>query len=130
MITSKNFTWRLRSNDLRVQALKFPISKGVTFEKDLTLNGACYGELSGGWSLIFEVLGINNFDGSIVLKEFQLPSDNPEGGINFYSVTTLTNLRCVTGFRVDILSSHERSPAPSNSTLGPLFLICSIKTFI
>ncbi|KAH9961311.1 hypothetical protein BC827DRAFT_1260505 [Russula dissimulans] len=74
MITSKNFTWRLRSNDLRVQALKFPISKGVTFEKDLTLNG------------------INNFDGSIVLKEFQLPSDNPEGGINFYSVTTLTNL--------------------------------------
>jgi len=54
-------------------------------------------------TLIFGTLGINNFEGSVVLKEFQLPSDSPDGGINFYSVTTLTNLRCVTGFQIDIL---------------------------
>ncbi|KAI0298570.1 hypothetical protein BC826DRAFT_1096594 [Russula brevipes] len=73
MITSHNFTWRLRSDDLHVRALAFPVSKGISFKKDMTLNG------------------INNFEGNVVLKEFQLPSDSPEGGINFYSVTTLTN---------------------------------------
>ena len=41
MITSNNFTWRLRSDDLHVRALKFPVSKGVSFKKDLHLSGAC-----------------------------------------------------------------------------------------
>jgi Protein of unknown function (DUF3712) len=41
MITSNNFTWRLRSDNLHVRALKFPISKGVGFRKDLHLSGAC-----------------------------------------------------------------------------------------
>jgi len=48
-------------------------------------------------------LGINNFEGNVVLKEFQLPSDSPEGGINFYTVTTLVNPRYVTMFRLDVL---------------------------
>lgn len=39
LITSQNFTWRLQSNNLRVQALKFPLAKGVSFDKTLTLNG-------------------------------------------------------------------------------------------
>lgn len=39
LITSNNFTWRLRSNNLHVRALKFPVSKGVRFRKDLTLSG-------------------------------------------------------------------------------------------
>lgn len=39
MITAQNFTWRLQSNNLRVQALKFPVSKGIGFDKTLTLNG-------------------------------------------------------------------------------------------
>lgn len=43
LITSPNFTWHLRSEDLRVQALKFPVSKGITFDKSLTLNGASSG---------------------------------------------------------------------------------------
>ncbi|KAF9047294.1 hypothetical protein BJ165DRAFT_1464966 [Panaeolus papilionaceus] len=73
LITSPNFTWHLRSEDLRVQALKFPVSKGITFDKSLTLNG------------------FNNFDGNVVLKDFQLPSDNPAGGINFVAVTELNN---------------------------------------
>ncbi|PPQ99716.1 hypothetical protein CVT24_009699 [Panaeolus cyanescens] len=62
LITSPNFTWHLRSEDLRVQALKFPVAKGF-----------------------------NNFDGNVVLKDFQLPSDNPAGGINFVAVTELNN---------------------------------------
>ncbi|KAI0268735.1 hypothetical protein BC834DRAFT_651204 [Gloeopeniophorella convolvens] len=73
MITSQNFTWRLQSDDLHVRALKFPMSKGLKFKKDLTLNG------------------INNFEGNVILKDFQLPSDNPEGGINFHTVNTLKN---------------------------------------
>ncbi|KAI0256058.1 hypothetical protein BJV78DRAFT_435519 [Lactifluus subvellereus] len=72
MITSSNFTWRLQSDELHVQALKFPLSKGLSFKKDITLSG------------------IDNFRGNVILREFQLPNDSPEG-INFYSVTTLTN---------------------------------------
>ncbi|CAA7259257.1 unnamed protein product [Cyclocybe aegerita] len=73
LITSQNFTWRLVSYNLRVQALKFPVAKGLTFDKRLTMNG------------------FNSFDGNVVLRDFQLPSDNPEGGINFVAVTELVN---------------------------------------
>lgn len=46
LITSNNFTWRLRSNKLHVRALKFPVSKGVRFQKDLTLSGAWHVEFT------------------------------------------------------------------------------------
>jgi len=46
LITSDNFTWRLRSDNLNVRALKLPVSKGVKFQKDLTLSGAWQVELS------------------------------------------------------------------------------------
>lgn len=39
MITAKNFTWRLQSDSLHVQAAKFPTSKGIKFNKLVTLNG-------------------------------------------------------------------------------------------
>ena len=39
LITSQNFTWRLQSPNLRVHALKFPVAKGVKFDKLLTLKG-------------------------------------------------------------------------------------------
>jgi hypothetical protein len=59
-------------------------------------------------------LGVNNFEGNVVLKEFQLPSDSPEGGINFYTVTTLVNPRYVTMFRLDVLPSNMRfEPVPT-----------------
>ncbi|KAJ7188457.1 hypothetical protein C8R46DRAFT_1054741 [Mycena filopes] len=73
MITDKAFTWRLESSNLRVQALKFPVSKGIKFNKLITLNG-------------FE-----SFSGNVAIQDFQLPSDNPAGGINFVAVTQLTN---------------------------------------
>ncbi len=52
MITQPNFTWHLQSNNLRVNALKFPVAKGIKFDKKVMLNG------------------INNFDGNVVLKQF------------------------------------------------------------
>ncbi|KAF8524806.1 hypothetical protein BU17DRAFT_84312 [Hysterangium stoloniferum] len=73
MITQPNFTWLLTSNNLRVNALKFPVSKGIHFSKILTLNG------------------INNFDGHVKLVDFQLPRDDPQGGITFKAVTGLNN---------------------------------------
>ncbi|KAI0354382.1 hypothetical protein OH77DRAFT_1404952 [Trametes cingulata] len=73
MITQQNFTWRLQSDKLSVQALKFPTANGLHFNKDVTLNG------------------MNNFDNHITLVDFQLPSDAPEGGINFVAVTGLDN---------------------------------------
>jgi hypothetical protein len=57
-----------------------------------------------------------------------MPSDSPEGGINFYTVTTLMNPRYVTTFQLDVLPSKERPLARSNSTSVPLFSICSIRT--
>ncbi|OJT10827.1 hypothetical protein TRAPUB_12696, partial [Trametes pubescens] len=73
MITQQNFTWRLTSNKLSVQALKFPRANGLKFNKDLTLNG------------------MNNFNENIELFDFKLPSDAPEGGINFIAITGLNN---------------------------------------
>ncbi|EJD03283.1 uncharacterized protein FOMMEDRAFT_168292 [Fomitiporia mediterranea MF3/22] len=81
MITQPNFTWRLHSTGLRVNALKFPVAKGINFDKKLTLNG------------------INNFDGNVVLKQFQLPSDAERGGINFSATTELNN---TSPFKVDL----------------------------
>ncbi|KAF8070285.1 hypothetical protein FPV67DRAFT_1755106 [Lyophyllum atratum] len=73
LITAPSFQWRMQSSNLRVQALKFPIAKGISFDKTLTLNG------------------FNSFAGNVVLKDLQLPSDHPAGGINFKAVTELNN---------------------------------------
>ncbi|KAG6878541.1 hypothetical protein C0993_004439 [Termitomyces sp. T159_Od127] len=73
LITSSNFTWRLKSSNLKVQALKFPVAKGLSFDKNVTMQG------------------FNSFDNNVILKDLQLPSDNPAGGINFVAVTQLNN---------------------------------------
>ncbi|KAI0321180.1 hypothetical protein OF83DRAFT_1280620 [Amylostereum chailletii] len=73
MITTENFTWILRTPNLAVRALKLPLTKGIKFDKKLTLPG------------------INNFDNNVRLLDFQMPSDSPEGGINFVTVTQLNN---------------------------------------
>ncbi|KAF7301181.1 hypothetical protein MIND_00682600 [Mycena indigotica] len=77
LITDQNFTWRLESSNLRVQAAKFPVSKGIKFKKDITMKG------------------FNSFSGNVAIQEFQLPSDNPAGGIDFVAVTALSNPRRV-----------------------------------
>ncbi|KAF9529294.1 hypothetical protein CPB83DRAFT_790385 [Crepidotus variabilis] len=73
LITSSNFTWRLVSAGLHVQALKFPTATGIKFDKMITMNG------------------FNSFDHNVVLRDFQLPRDNPAGGIDFVAVTELYN---------------------------------------
>lgn len=37
------------------------------------------------------MIGFNSFSGNVALKDFKLPSDNPQGGIDFVAVTTLNN---------------------------------------
>ncbi|KAG6857277.1 hypothetical protein H0H87_007110 [Tephrocybe sp. NHM501043] len=73
LITAPNFTWHMKSQNLRVHALKFPVAKGLTFDKNLTMTG------------------FNSFNDNVVLKDLQLPSDNPAGGIDFRAVTELNN---------------------------------------
>jgi hypothetical protein len=73
MITKENFTWRLTSDNIKVNALQFPQATGLHFSKDLTLQG------------------INSFSGGIALKSFVLPGIDPAGGIKFSTTTTLTN---------------------------------------
>lgn len=39
MITSPTFSWRLHSDNLHVQALKFPVARGIKFDKRVDLKG-------------------------------------------------------------------------------------------
>ncbi|KAF9071074.1 hypothetical protein BDP27DRAFT_1419362 [Rhodocollybia butyracea] len=73
MITSPNFTWVLTSNNLHVQAAKFPVSKGIKFNKNVLLKG------------------FNSFNGNVNLTQLLLPSDNAAGGIDFQATTSLNN---------------------------------------
>lgn len=73
MITQPTFTWGLSSSNLRVQAAKFPVSHGIKFNKQVILQG------------------FNSFNGNVTLQDFQLPSDNSRGGIDFIANTSLHN---------------------------------------
>ncbi|KAL0580357.1 hypothetical protein V5O48_000210 [Marasmius crinis-equi] len=72
MITSQEFQWKLTSNNLRVQAAKFPVSNGIKFDKTITLQG------------------FNSFDHHVALQELQLPGDSADG-LNFSAITKLNN---------------------------------------
>lgn len=78
MITQSNFTWRLKSDNLKVNALKFPVAKGIHFDKKLTLKG------------------INNFAGNVVLKDFQVRFQRRKLSLLFHlsllGVLTLRNM--------------------------------------
>jgi hypothetical protein len=39
LITSSSFQWRLRSKNLKAHAVKFPVAKGISFDKVIKLNG-------------------------------------------------------------------------------------------
>ena len=93
MITSETFSWRLSSSNLRVQALKFPVAKGINFDKRVDLKDEFVERLDCSYT--YPPLGINNFNGNIELLDFRLPSDNPAGGIDFEAVTRLNNARFV-----------------------------------
>jgi len=73
MITEEEFTWRLASDNVKVNAVKFPQATKLRFRKDVQLQG------------------INSFSGGVVLRDFSLPGEDPSGGIKFSTTTTLTN---------------------------------------
>lgn len=73
MITQEQFIWRLASDNVKVNALKFPTASKLRFRKDVQLQG------------------INSFSGGVVLQDFSLPGEDPSGGIKFSTTTTLTN---------------------------------------
>lgn len=92
LITDQNFTWNLKSDNLRVQAVKFPIDNGIHFDKDLTLPGMHYLDPCRSCRhSLYPFIGINSFTNNVILQDLQLPSDNPAGGINFFAITQLNN---------------------------------------
>ena len=59
LITAENFTWNLKFSNLVVQAVKFPIDHGISFDKDLTLSGKVMHRLGHVLVLIF-FFGLRN----------------------------------------------------------------------
>ncbi|KAG2368054.1 hypothetical protein BDR07DRAFT_1391769 [Suillus spraguei] len=108
MITSQNFTWKLQSSNLNVQAMKFPTAHGISFEKLVTINGT------------------NNFAGNVILEDLQLPSDNPLnntspftlglGTVVFDLMYQNVYLGTGTGFNTNIVSG------PNNITLNGILV--------
>ncbi|GJN94719.1 hypothetical protein Rhopal_007810-T1 [Rhodotorula paludigena] len=72
LITQEQFTWRLRSESVQAKALGFIAANRLDFTKDLTLPGMA------------------NFT-NISIRDFQLPGDDPAGGISLSVQTSLTN---------------------------------------
>jgi hypothetical protein len=109
MITDQNFTWRLHSKNLRVQALKFPVSKGPFYfrithaELTFRVQGSSSTKrspstvrsqiISPADPTSYSFTGFQSFNGGVTIQDFQLPSDNPAGGIDFVAVTKLNNPR-------------------------------------
>ncbi|KEI38050.1 uncharacterized protein L969DRAFT_18838 [Mixia osmundae IAM 14324] len=72
LITQESFTWRLRSSNVQAKAFSFLATSSLDFVKDLTLPAMA------------------NFT-NVAIADFQLPGDDPAGGITLDVVTTLTN---------------------------------------
>lgn len=72
LITQSTFTWRLKSTGVDASAFNFIAANRLNFAKDLTLNG------------------MGNFT-DIGIADFQLPGNDPAGGITQDVVTYLTN---------------------------------------
>ncbi|GAA6063179.1 hypothetical protein JCM10212_003114 [Sporobolomyces blumeae] len=84
LITQEEFTWRLRSNNVQAKAFSFIPANHLTFVKDLTLPAMA-----------------NMTD--ISITDFQLPGDDPAGGISLSVQTKLTNPSAF-GVEIGILS--------------------------
>ncbi|PWN53595.1 hypothetical protein IE53DRAFT_140447 [Violaceomyces palustris] len=73
LITQPEFTWKLSCDNVHVAAFSFlPTYKNLKFRKNIVIKG------------------FNNFE-DVGILDFQLPGDDPEGGITFSATTTLTN---------------------------------------
>ncbi|ORZ09924.1 hypothetical protein BCR42DRAFT_462600 [Absidia repens] len=72
MINNEEFIWDIVTNDVSVEALGFTFT-GIKMEKFVTLKGA------------------KGFKDCVVINSFDLPSDDPNGGITLVLNTTINN---------------------------------------
>ncbi|KAL8279026.1 hypothetical protein RQP46_008484 [Phenoliferia psychrophenolica] len=72
LITQEEFTWRLKSNNVKAKAFGFISASGLSFVKDLTLPG------------------MQNMT-NVGIADFQLPGNDPAGGVTLAATTSLTN---------------------------------------
>ncbi|SGY79107.1 BQ5605_C008g05044 [Microbotryum silenes-dioicae] len=72
LITQDEFTWRLKSNNVEAKAFGFIPARNLAFVKDLTLKAMA-----------------NMTDVSIT--DFQIPGDDPAGGVSISVITKFTN---------------------------------------
>lgn len=79
--------------------------------------------------LITSCVGTDNFAGNVKLEDLQLPSDSPTGGINFITVTQLSNPRLVRFSRLRTIT-YESYPVRSRSISEKWCSISPTKVFI
>ena len=73
LITQEEFTWNLKCGNVHVEAFSFlPTYKNLVFSKNVVFKG------------------FNNFE-DVGILDFQLPGDDPQGGISLIATTTLRN---------------------------------------
>ncbi|BGP22157.1 pre-rRNA processing protein [Rhodotorula toruloides] len=108
LITQDQFTWRLKSTEVQAKAFGFIPANHLDFTKDLTLPAMA------------------NFT-NVEIKDFQLPGDDPAGGISLSVVTSLTNpssfgieigVLSVSLFYGDLLLGPAHTSGPVNLTAG------------
>ncbi|BGP44010.1 hypothetical protein JCM10449v2_008067 [Rhodotorula kratochvilovae] len=108
LITQESFTWRLRSEHVQAKALAFIAANKLDFTKDLTLPGMA------------------NFT-NIAIRDFQLPGDDPAGGVSLSVQTSLTNpssfgieigVLSVSLFYGDLFLGPAQTSGPVNLTTG------------
>ncbi|KAI5474806.1 pre-rrna processing protein [Pseudohyphozyma bogoriensis] len=108
LITQEEFTWRLRSQHVQAKAFGFIAANGLDFVKDVTLPGMA------------------NFT-DVSISDFQLPGDDPAGGISLSVVTQLTNPSAfgveigtlVVGlYYQDLYLGPAQTASPTNLTAG------------
>ncbi|KAN0059778.1 hypothetical protein ACQY0O_008352 [Thecaphora frezii] len=73
LITQPEFTWKLRCGNVHVEAFSFlPTYKNLQFSKNIIIKG------------------FNSFE-DVRILDFQLPGDDPQGGVTLQVTTSLTN---------------------------------------
>ncbi|KAI9258208.1 hypothetical protein BDA99DRAFT_113950 [Phascolomyces articulosus] len=97
MINNKDFKWNIRTGGVAVTALGFTFT-GISMDKYVTL------------------LGCNGFKDAVTINSFNLPSNDPDGGITLTADTTINNPSQV-GFS---LSGASFKAVYKEILLGPL----------
>ncbi|KAI8975148.1 hypothetical protein BDF20DRAFT_822209 [Mycotypha africana] len=97
MINNGAFEWEITTQDVSVNALGYTFSK-ITMQKYVTLSGA------------------NGFKDAVTINKFDLPSNDPAGGITLTAETTIKNPSQV-GFN---LSGVAFESSYKGTVLGPL----------